>query len=92
MDSVCSVNITKHYGIKKMEVLNIIEQEDGGAIYQFELTAEESEALCRNGILWAIVCGCTGLTVEKAMNDYLEQKKIDDELLKQYEDAVKDEE
>jgi uncharacterized OsmC-like protein len=50
-----------------MEVRDIIEHEDGGATYYFDLTPEENEAMCRNGILWAIVCGCTGLTVEDAM-------------------------
>lgn len=50
-----------------MEVTNIIEHEDGSATYHFDMTAEENEAMCRNGILWAIICGCTGLTVEEAM-------------------------
>ena len=50
-----------------MEVKAIIEHEDGSATYEFDMTAEEKEALCRNGILWAIVCGCTGLTIEEAM-------------------------
>ena len=50
-----------------MEVLDIIEHKDGSATYHFDMTAEEKEAMCRNGILWAIVCGCTGLTVDEAM-------------------------
>lgn len=50
-----------------MEVLNITEHEDGSATYQFDLTAEENDAMVRNGILWAIICGCTGLTIEEAM-------------------------
>ena len=67
MGSVCSVNTMKHYGTKTMEVLKISEHEDGSATYSFDLTAEETDAMVRNGILWAIVCGCTGLTVEEAM-------------------------
>jgi len=67
MASGFSVNTTKHYGTKAMEVIKITEHESGGATYEFDLTEEERDALCRNGILWAIVCGCTGLTVEEAM-------------------------
>ena len=67
MASGFSVNITKHYGTKTMEVIKITEHESGGATYEFDLTEEERDSLCRNGILWAIVCGCTGLTVEEAM-------------------------
>lgn len=67
MGSACSVNTTKHYGTKEMEVLKITEHEDGSATYSFDLTAEETDAMVRNGILWAIICGCTGLTVEEAM-------------------------
>jgi len=67
-----------------MEVRDIIEHEDGSATYHFDLTAEENEAMCRNGILWAIVCGCTGLTVEEAMKydkykgEELDEQETDD--------------
>ena len=77
MGSVCLGNTTKHYGIEKMEVLKIIEHEDGSATYQFDLTAEETDAMVRNGILWAIVCGCTGLTVEQAIKDYSTEVPVD---------------
>ena len=60
----------KHYGTKTMEIRDLTEHEDGGATYTVDMTPEEAEAMCRNGILWAIVCGCTGLTVEQAMKDY----------------------
>ena len=73
MGSGCSVNTTKHYGIKTMEILDIVEHEDGSATYNMNLTPEEAEAMTRNGILWAIVCGCTGLTIEQAMKDYGEE-------------------
>ena len=50
-----------------MEVVDLIEHEDGSATYTFNLTPQENDAMCRNGIIWAIVCGATGLTVEEAM-------------------------
>jgi hypothetical protein len=50
-----------------MEVIDLIEHEDGSATYTFDLTPQEHDAMCRNGIIWAIVCGATGLTVEEAM-------------------------
>ena len=40
-----------------MEVKLIRENEDGGASYSFDLTAEEAESLLRNGILEAIKAG-----------------------------------
>lgn len=60
-----------------MEVTNIIEHEDGGATYHFDMTAEEHDAMCRNGILWAIVCGLTGLTVDAVMKDHIEDTAED---------------
>lgn len=76
MGSVCLANTMKHYGIEEMEVRDIIEHEDGGATYTLDLTPEEADAMCRNGILWAIVCGCTGLTIEQAMKDYGEESPV----------------
>ena len=64
-----------------MEVINIIEHDDGSATYQFDMKPQEHDAMCRNGILWAIVCGVTGLTVEGALRDHLDSiKEIDDEI------------
>ena len=85
MGSACSVSTMKHYGIKKMEVINITEHEDGGATYVMDLTAEEAEAMCRNGILWAIVCGCTGLTIEEAMK--YSKYEQDDEIVDSEKDS-----
>jgi hypothetical protein len=62
-----------------MEVRDIIEHEDGSATYTIDLTAEETDAMVRNGILWAIVCGCTGLTVEQAIKDYSTEVPVDDD-------------
>jgi len=53
-----------------MKVLDIKEHEDGSATYQFDLTPEEHEAMCRNGILWAIVSGITGVSVDQVLEDW----------------------
>lgn len=55
-----------------MEVLDIIEHEDGSATYQFDLTPQEHDAMCRNGIMWAILAGVTGITQEQVIHDYLD--------------------
>lgn len=62
-----------------MEVRDIIEHEDGSATYHFNLTPEENEAMCRNGILWAVVCGATGLTVDKVIEEYLRNPEDEQE-------------
>jgi len=53
-----------------MKVLDITEHEDGSATYQFDLTNEEHDAMCRNGILWAIVSGLTGVSVDRVLEDW----------------------
>jgi hypothetical protein len=53
-----------------MKVLDIKEHEDGSATYQFDLTNEEHDAMCRNGILWAIVSGLTGVSVDQVLEDW----------------------
>lgn len=53
-----------------MKVLDIKEHEDGSATYQFDLTNEEHDAMCRNGILWAIVSGLTGVSVDRVLEDW----------------------
>jgi hypothetical protein len=57
-----------------MNVELLREHEDGGATYQFDLTPEEADAMCRNGILWAIVSGVTGITIDHAMQLYKESE------------------
>lgn len=62
----------------EMEVVDIIEHEDGSATYQFDMTPEEHDAMCRNGILWAIVSGLTGVSVEGVLKEYnAKQEKQD---------------
>jgi len=58
-----------------MEVRDIIEHEDGGATYTVDLTPEESDAMCRNGILWAIVSAVTGITVDHALKLHKESEE-----------------
>lgn len=58
-----------------MEVRDIIEHEDGGATYYFDLTPEEHDAMCRNGIMWAILAGVTGITQEQIIQDYLKSQE-----------------
>lgn len=53
-----------------IDVRLIEEHEDGSATYEFDLSPEVAEALLRNGILWAIVSGITGVTREKVLQDY----------------------
>lgn len=74
MGSACSVNTTNHYGTKTMNVEQIAEHEDGGATYQFDLTPEEADAMCRNGILWAITSAVTGITIEHALKMHRESE------------------
>jgi hypothetical protein len=74
MDSACSVNIMNHYGIKVMNIELLTEYEDGGATYQFDLTKEEADAMCRNGILWAITSAATGITIEHVLKLYRESE------------------
>jgi len=61
-----------------MEVTELKEHEDGSATYRFDMTAEEHEAMCRNGITWAIICGVTGLTMERALQDYANTGDVDE--------------
>ena len=53
-----------------MEILEIVEHEDGGATYRFNLNPEENDAMCRNGIMWAIVSGVTGITIDQVIKEY----------------------
>ena len=58
---------------EQLDVTLIKEHDDGSATYQFDLTPEHSEALLKNGILWAIVSGITGATMEQVLQDYMEK-------------------
>jgi len=65
-----------------MEVKELKEHEDGSATYQFDMTPEEHEAMCQNGIVWAIVSGITGISVNDVLTEYLASLKeevIEDE-------------
>jgi len=65
-----------------MEVKELKEHEDGSATYQFDMTPEEHDAMCKNGIVWAIVSGITGISVNDVLTEYLASLKeevIEDE-------------
>jgi hypothetical protein len=53
-----------------IDVELIEEHEDGSATYRFNLTEKYADALLQNGILWAIVSGVTGVTIDKVLQDY----------------------
>ena len=48
----------------------IEEHEDGSATYRYDLSEEYAEALLKNGILWAIVSGVTGVTIDKVLQEH----------------------
>ena len=57
-----------------MNVTEIKEHENGDATYTFDMTAEEQEVICQQGILWGIVAGITGVTPEKVMETWLDER------------------
>ena len=61
----------------ELDVELIEEHEDGSATYRFNLTEKHADALLQNGILWAIVSGATGVTIDKVLQDHA---KNDDHL------------
>jgi hypothetical protein len=66
----------------EIDVELIEEHDDGSATYRFELSEEYAEVLLQNGILWAIVSGVTGVTIDKVLQDHA---KNDDHLNLAYE-------
>ena len=58
-----------------MNVTEIKEHENGDATYQFDMTAEEHGVMCQQGILWCIVAGITGVTPEKVMEAWLDERE-----------------
>ena len=66
----------------EIDVELIEEHEDGSATYRFHLTPEYADALLQNGIMWAIVSGATGVTLEQVLQDHA---KNDDHLNLAYE-------
>jgi hypothetical protein len=61
-----------------MEVTEIKEHENGDATYQFDMTAEEHRVMCQQGILWCIVAGITGVTPEKVMETWLDEREAEE--------------
>ena len=58
-----------------MEVKELKEHEDGSATYQFDMTPEEHDVMCKNGIVWAIVSGITGISVNDVLAEHLASLK-----------------
>lgn len=74
-----------------MEVKEIKEHEDGSATYQFDMTAEEHEVMCQQGILWCIVAGITGVTPEKVMEAWLDERENKEGVSEATEGSVQEE-
>jgi len=53
-----------------IDVELIEEHEDGSATYRFNLTEKYADALLQNGILWAIVSGVSGVTINKVLQEH----------------------
>jgi len=58
-----------------MNVTELKEHEDGSATYQFDMTDEEHELMCKQGIIWCLVAGITGVTPEQVLKDYLDERE-----------------
>jgi len=63
-----------------MNVTEIKEHENGDATYTFDMTAEEQEIICQQGILWCIVAGITGVTPEKVMEQWLDEREAKEDV------------
>lgn len=63
-----------------MEVTEIKEHENGDATYTFDMTAEEQEVMCQQGIIWCIVAGITGVTPQKVMEAWLDERKAEEDV------------
>ena len=51
-----------------MKELEIIDQPDGSAIVQADLTEEESKALAELGLRWAIILAAFNITEDEAID------------------------
>ena len=63
-----------------MEVTEIKQHENGDATYQFDMTSEEHGVMCQQGILWCIVAGITGVTPEKVMEQWLDEREAKEDV------------
>jgi len=74
-----------------MEVTEIKEHENGDATYTFDMTAEEHGVICQQGILWCIVAGITGVTPEKVMETWLNEREAKEGVSETTEGSVQEE-
>ena len=58
-----------------MNVTEIKEHEDGSATYQFDMTDQEHELICQQGIIWCLVAGITGVTPEQFLQAWLDERE-----------------
>jgi len=63
-----------------MNVTEIKEHENGDATYTFDMTTEEQEVICQQGIIWCIVAGITGVTPEKVMEEWLDEREAKEDV------------
>ena len=74
-----------------MNVTEIKEHEDGSATYQFDMTDQEHELMCQQGIIWCLVAGITGATPEKVMEAWLDERENKEGVSEATEGSVQEE-
>jgi hypothetical protein len=74
-----------------MNVIELKEHEDGSATYQFDMTDQEHEVMCQQGIIWCLVAGITGVTPEKVMEAWLDERENKEGVSKATESSVQEE-
>ena len=74
-----------------MNVTEIKEHEDGSATYQFDMTDQEHELMCQQGIIWCLVAGITGATPEKVMEAWLDERENKEGVSEAAEGSVQEE-
>lgn len=74
-----------------MNVTELKEHEDGSATYQFDMTDEEHRLICQQGILWCIAAGITGVTPEKVMEVWLDEREDKEGVSEATEGSVQEE-
>ena len=78
-------------GEEHMNVTELKEHEDGSATYQFDMTDEEHRLICQQGILWCLVAGITGVTPEKVMEVWLDEREDKEGVSEATEGSVQEE-
>ena len=58
-----------------MQIVNEVEHEDGSATYTFDLTEEERTIMIKQGILWSLVVGISGVTPQGVLKQWLKDNE-----------------